>query len=153
MAIAPWNVLAAGKIRTDEEEKKRLESGEGGRSMFGDWVRTEEQRKICQGIEKVAKEVGAKHITSGSSPHRQTQLVSRLNTVFTVAIAWCMQKAPYVFPIVGGRKVEHLYANIEALEISLSNEQIAYLDSLTSFDKGFPYTSFVRSPVSALFLY
>ena len=72
---------------------------------------------------------------------------------YAVAIAYLLQKAPYVFPIVGGRKVEHLYANIEALEISLSNEQIAYLDSLTSFDKGFPYTSFVRSLASALFCY
>ena len=41
-----------------------------------------------------------------------------------VAIAYLMQKTPYVFPIVGGRKVEHLLANIEALEITLSNDQI-----------------------------
>lgn len=66
MAVAPFAVLAAGKIRTDEEEQKRIESGEGGRSVFGDWKRTEEQRTICKGIEKVAKEVGAKHITSGA---------------------------------------------------------------------------------------
>ena len=69
MAIAPWNVLAAGKIRTDEEEKRRLESGEGGRTAWvGDWRRTEEQRKVCLELEKVAKEVGASNITSGNSP-------------------------------------------------------------------------------------
>lgn len=55
-----------------------------------------------------------------------------------------MQKAPYVFPIIGGRKVEHFQANLEALEISLSSEQIAYLDGLTNFNKGFPYSVFVR---------
>lgn len=54
-----------------------------------------------------------------------------------------MQKAPYVFPIVGGRKVEHLYANLEALEISLSSEQIAFLEGILPFQKGFPYNIFV----------
>lgn len=65
MALAPWNVLAAGKIRTDAEEKRRLESGEGGRSSTGEWMRTEGQRIVCQAIEKVAGEIGAKNITSG----------------------------------------------------------------------------------------
>lgn len=123
MALAPWNVLAAGKIRTDAEEKRRLESGEGGRSSTGEWMRTEGQRIVCQAIEKVAGEIGAKNITS-------------------VAIAYVMQKAPYVFPIIGGRKVEHLYDNIEALDIVLSPEQIKYLDGIVPFDKGFPFTAF-----------
>lgn len=30
MALAPWNVLAAGKIRTDEEEERRRQTGEKG---------------------------------------------------------------------------------------------------------------------------
>jgi hypothetical protein len=56
-----------------------------------------------------------------------------------VAIAYLMQKTPYVFPIIGGRKVEHLLANIEALEITLSNDQIKYLESVVPFEPGFPY--------------
>jgi aryl-alcohol dehydrogenase-like predicted oxidoreductase len=44
-----------------------------------------------------------------------------------------------MFPIVGGRKVEHLMANIEALDICLSDEQIKYLDGLKPFEIGFPY--------------
>ena len=35
-----------------------------------------------------------------------------------VAIAYVMHKTAYVFPIIGGRKVEHLLANLEALDIS-----------------------------------
>lgn len=54
-----------------------------------------------------------------------------------------MQKFPYVFPIVGGRKIEHLHANLEALEISLSPEQIKFLGDVVPFDKGFPYSFFV----------
>ncbi|KAI0077418.1 Aldo/keto reductase [Panus rudis PR-1116 ss-1] len=123
MAIAPWDVLSAGKIRTDEEEQRRRETGEKGRTIFvGTWERTEDQRKVCLALEKVAQEIGAKSIQA-------------------VAIAYVMQKTPYVFPIIGGRKVEHLHANIEALEIALTPEHIKYLESILPFDKGFPTNS------------
>jgi hypothetical protein len=62
-----------------------------------------------------------------------------------VAIAYLMQKYPYVFPIIGGRKVEHFQANLEALEISLGPEQITYLESIVPFEKGFPYSFFVST--------
>lgn len=67
-----------------------------------------------------------------------------------VAIAYVMQKAPYVFPIIGGRKVAQLEANIQALEIALSDEQIAYLESILPFDKGFPY-GFVSSFIDVVY--
>ncbi|KAL5478982.1 AAD14_5 [Sanghuangporus weigelae] len=52
-----------------------------------------------------------------------------------------MQKAPYVFPIIGGRKVEHLMANIDALKILLSEEEIQRLECIVPFDDpGFPYS-------------
>jgi aryl-alcohol dehydrogenase-like predicted oxidoreductase len=49
-----------------------------------------------------------------------------------------MQKTPYVFPIVGARKTEHLLANMEALNISLTPEQIQRIESVVPFDLGFP---------------
>jgi hypothetical protein len=55
-----------------------------------------------------------------------------------------MQKTTYVFPIIGGRKVEHLLANIEALSISLSEEQIKELEAVEAFDPGFPGWMIVR---------
>ena len=61
-----------------------------------------------------------------------------------MAIAYVMHKAPFVFPIIGGRKVEHLLQNIEAIEISLSDEQIAYLESVVPFEPGFPNFMIVR---------
>ncbi|KAI5119357.1 hypothetical protein M0805_008513 [Coniferiporia weirii] len=120
LALAPWNVLAGGRFRTDAEEAKRAETGEKGRELLGmNWMRNDNEKKMCAALEKVAKEVGTEHITA-------------------VAIAYLMQKTPYVFPIIGGRKVEHLMANIEALKISLSNEQIKYIESIVPFDPGFP---------------
>ncbi|KAH9951700.1 aryl-alcohol dehydrogenase [Amylocystis lapponica] len=119
LALAPWNVLGGGKIRTDEEEEKRSQTGEKGRTVFGDWQRTPEERKVCLALEEVAKQVGTKSITA-------------------VAIAYVMQKTPYVFPIIGGRKVEHLMSNIEALSISLTPEQVKFLESAQPLDLGFP---------------
>jgi hypothetical protein len=43
-----------------------------------------------------------------------------------------------VFPLVGGRKVEYLHDNIQALKIKLSREQIEYLESVRPFEIGFP---------------
>jgi len=52
-----------------------------------------------------------------------------------------------VFPLVGGRKVEHLKQNVEALEISLSPEQIQRIEGAKPIDLGFPYTHIVRTPI------
>ncbi|THG97624.1 hypothetical protein EW145_g7581 [Phellinidium pouzarii] len=120
LALAPWNVLAGGHLRSDAEEARRAETGEKGRMILDtNWMRNEDEKKVCAALEKVAKEVGTEHITA-------------------VAIAYVMQKTPYVFPIIGGRKVEHLMANIEALKISLSGEQMKYIESVLPFDPGFP---------------
>ena len=67
-----------------------------------------------------------------------------------VAIAYLMQKAPFVFPIIGGRKVEHLLANLEALDISLSDEQIKYLESIIPFEPGFP-SSLIVSGITTIY--
>jgi diketogulonate reductase-like aldo/keto reductase len=46
--------------------------------------------------------------------------------------------------MIGGRKIEHLQQNIQALEISLSQEQIQRIDNTNPIDLGFPYTVIVR---------
>ena len=62
-----------------------------------------------------------------------------------VAIAYVMQRTPYVFPIIGGRKVEHLDANLEALNIALSKEHIAEIEGAVPFDLGWPANFIVRA--------
>jgi len=121
LALAPWNVIGGGRLRTDEEEERRRKTGENGRTMLGpEWERNEVEKKISRALEKVAKEVGTQHITA-------------------VAIAYVMQKTTHVFPIIGGRKVEHLMANIEALSIALTEVQIKELEAVIPFDAGFPH--------------
>ena len=66
MALAPWHVLAGGKIRTDEEEERRRQTGENGRTLSANnWERNDKEKTVCKALEKVAAEIGAKHITSG----------------------------------------------------------------------------------------
>jgi aryl-alcohol dehydrogenase-like predicted oxidoreductase len=111
MALAPWGSLGGGNFTVQEKESNK----EQGRNFH---PRTEEQRKMGEKLAKVAE---AK------------------NTLITsVALAYVRHKAPYVFPIVGGRKVDHLKGNIEALGLQLTDEEIDDIDSATDFSIGFP---------------
>ncbi|KAJ3756143.1 NADP-dependent oxidoreductase domain-containing protein [Lentinula raphanica] len=128
MALAPWGVLGQGKLRTDAEEQRRKESGEKGRAVTAgqrspgqSWERNEDETKLSRALEKVANELDI-----GSN-------------ISAVAIAYVMQKTPYVFPIIGGRKVEQLEENIKALDIWLSEEKMSSLESVLPFDPGFPH--------------
>lgn len=137
-------MLAHGNIRSDAEEQQRKETGEKGRTLFKpQWERNEDQQKMTRALEKVAQEVGAKSMHSGRYP--RSSIGSYPDPpARPVAIAYVMQKVPYCFPIIGGRKIENMLANIEALDISLSHAQIEYLESIVPFDPGFPHTMIVR---------
>lgn len=64
---------------------------------------------------------------------------SKGTIITSIALAYVMHKTPNVFPIVGGRKVEHLKGNIEALSIKLSKEEINEIDDASDFNPGFPH--------------
>ena len=87
LALAPFNVLAGGRVRTDAEEEKRRQTGERGRSCLSaavrvildilhrmclgrinvgtDWERTPDERKMCLVLEEIAKQVGTESIQAG----------------------------------------------------------------------------------------
>ncbi|KAF7325388.1 Aryl-alcohol dehydrogenase [Mycena venus] len=133
MALTLWNVLASGHIRTDAEEELRRSTGEKGRTILTSGSAPRTRKKCAPRLEVVAKEVGAKYITA-------------------VAIANTLHKAPFVYPIIGGRKVEHPAANIEALDITLTKEQMAYIDGILPFGQGLPSQTpgRIRGPKSFL---
>lgn len=119
MALAPWDVLGGGKFQSKKSMEERKKSGEGLRSFAGISERTEEEIKMSEALSKVAEEHGTESVTA-------------------IAIAYVRSKAKHVFPLIGGRKIEHLKQNIEALSIKLTPEQIEYLESVVPFDIGFP---------------
>ncbi|KAH8783731.1 sterigmatocystin biosynthesis dehydrogenase stcV [Hyaloscypha finlandica] len=57
-------------------------------------------------------------------------------------------KTPYVFPIVGGSKLEHIKGNIAALSVSLNDEDIKEIEGVYEFDPGFPHTFLSGSLIS-----
>ena len=118
MALAPWGALGSGKFQSKKALEERKQKGETLRSIAGA-DQSDDEIKISEALCKVAAEHGIESPT-------------------TIALAYVMSKYPHTYPIVGGRKVEHLKDNIKCLEITLAEEQIKYLESVLPFDLGFP---------------
>lgn len=57
-----------------------------------------------------------------------------------VALAWCRQREGVASPIIGARTMEHLEANLASLELTLSDQDMDRLNSLSAPDLGFPHT-------------
>ncbi|KAL8833766.1 MAG: hypothetical protein Q9170_004099 [Blastenia crenularia] len=112
MALAPWGALGGGKFKTDEEFERN--KGEG-RKMGGP---SERHRAVSAALGKLAKAKGV--------------------GITGIALRYVMHKSTNVFPIVGGRKIDHLKGNIEALKIDLTDEEVKEIDKAVPFDVGFP---------------
>ncbi|OAA76996.1 norsolorinic acid reductase [Akanthomyces lecanii RCEF 1005] len=110
MALAPWGSLGGGKFRNAEQ--RNAQAGTVSQEY------TEEETKVTAALEAVAGRKNAAPIG--------------------VAIAYVMHKAPYVFPVLSGRKVEHVKGNIDALSIELSPADIKEIEGAAPFDLGFP---------------
>ncbi|KAL4903651.1 hypothetical protein BDW74DRAFT_37241 [Aspergillus multicolor] len=120
MALAPWDVLGSGKFQTAKALEERRKNGEKLRHLLGSGEQTPDEEKMSEALAKVAAE-------------------HEIESVTAVALAYVLQKVPNVFPIVGGRKVEHLHDNIQALKIKLTPEQVEFLESVRPVDLGFPH--------------
>ena len=113
MGMAPWGALGGGNFKT---KKQREEMAGEGRQM----PPSPTHEQVTEVLEQIAKAKGT--------------------AITSVALAYVMHKAPYVFPIVGGRKVEHLQGNIDALSLELSAEDMKAIESAYPFEVGFPMT-------------
>ncbi|OJJ58495.1 hypothetical protein ASPSYDRAFT_44856 [Aspergillus sydowii CBS 593.65] len=127
MALAPWDVLGSGKFQTAKALEERRKKGEGLRSMLGAGEQSSDEARMSEALAKVAAEHGIESVTA-------------------IALAYVLQKVPNVFPIVGGRKVEHLQDNIQSLKIKLTPEQVEYLESVRPLDMGFPHNMVGTDP-------
>ncbi|KAK0672700.1 putative oxidoreductase [Cercophora samala] len=114
MGIMPWGALGGGNFKT-EEQRRVAEQNAGERVLA---PRDEKHVKVSKALEKVAERKGT--------------------SMTSVALAYVMQKTPYVFPVVGGRKIEHLKQNIEALKVRLEREDFEEIEGAAEFDLGWP---------------
>lgn len=119
MAIAPWGALGGGAFKTKAQRQAQAKTNEGRQpgSVFGAF--SPAQLKMSDVLESIAERTGV--------------------ALTSVALAYVMHKAPYVFPIIGVRTLQHLKGNIEALSVSLETEAIKEIEAALPFDAGFPH--------------
>lgn len=128
MALAPWDAIGGGKFQTEKALRERQERGDGSlRKMMGSDAQSEDEIRMSPALAKVAAEHGIESVTA-------------------IALAYVLAKVPYVFPLIGGRRVEYLYDNIQALSIRLSEEQIRFLESVKPLDVGYPQNMLGEEP-------
>jgi aryl-alcohol dehydrogenase-like predicted oxidoreductase len=116
MAICAYGALGQGEFQTKAGFSEREKSKEGRKQGSA----SNRHKQVSKVLEDLAD-------------FKQT-------TITNVALAYVRQKAPYVFPVVGGRKLEHIKANIDGLSVSLTDEEITQVESAHAWDPGFPHT-------------
>jgi len=114
MALAPWGAIGGGKYKT-EAERANSTGRKGPRVEL-----TDIDKAVIPVLERVAQRRNA--------------------SMTSVALAYIISKTPYVFPIVGGRNVEQLKGNIEALKLKLTEEDVKEIEAPYQLDLGFPHS-------------
>ncbi|KAI4862865.1 putative aldo/keto reductase [Hypoxylon rubiginosum] len=120
MALIPYGVLGSGSFRTSAQRSVEQQAGlkrDGRNIAFTD---KPQKTVMADALEKVA--------------------IAKNTSITSVALAWARTKGPYIFPVVGGRKIEHLKASIEALGLELSEKNIKDIERAVPFDFGYPQT-------------
>ncbi|KAG1872391.1 NADP-dependent oxidoreductase domain-containing protein [Suillus subalutaceus] len=135
-----WNVM----LRDFERDIIPMARSEGRSMLFLAVLRLPLGTSLPGGKLRSDEEEGAPPADGRERPHASTTPNWERNeterAMSTALEKVAKEKTPYVFPIIGGRKVEHLEANLESLTISLTTEHVKYLESIVPFDPGFPST-------------
>lgn len=116
MGLCPYGVLNQGRFQTEQGFKER-EKQNPGRNFV---PTSEHDKKVSKALEEISNRHGV--------------------PLLHIALAYVMQKATYVFPIVGGRKVEHIAGSIDGLSVVLSEKEMEEIETAYEFDPGFPHT-------------
>ena len=127
MAFAPWGALGGGKFKTKEQVQAMEKANDKGRQFVGPIKGpSKEDQSVTAALDKIGK--------------------SRNVSLTQIALAYAMAKQPYVFPIVGVRKLEHLQDSIEALKVRLTKEEIKKIEEAYDFQLGFPHDFIPNDP-------
>lgn len=113
MGISPWGVMGGGRLKSEDQ---RQQESLAGRSAAPP---TEKEIKISNALDAIARR--------------------KNSSITSVALAYVMHKTPYVFPIVGGRKLDHIKGNIQALTLQLTSQDIQEIEEAYPFELGFPH--------------
>ena len=107
VAVIPWSPLARGRLaRPADGETVRSKSDGYGKTLYDADV--EAERAIIEAVGEVAEARGVERAS--------------------VALAWHLAKPAVTAPIVGASREGHLEAAVAALEIKLTEDEIARLE-------------------------
>jgi len=109
IGVIPWSPLARGKLARPwetEPSTKRAETDEFGKTLYT--AAEDADRAVVEAVGAVAGRRGV--------PRAQ------------VALAWLLQKPGITAPIIGASKPNHLDDALGALQLKLSDEEIATLE-------------------------
>jgi aryl-alcohol dehydrogenase (NADP+) len=110
IAVAPWAPLAQGVLTGKYSREGLPDTPRAKGQDLQHWFLREQDFVIVDRVAEVAREKGV-------SPAQ-------------IALAWVLSKAVITTPIVGITKMEHLEQAVEAIEIDLSEEEVAYLEEM-----------------------
>jgi aryl-alcohol dehydrogenase-like predicted oxidoreductase len=113
LGVTPWSVLGAGVLTG---KYTRGDDGEG-RAENGAATR-ERNLAIARAVDAVADDLGC--------------------TSSQVALSWVRQQPGVVIPLVGARNLAQLEDNLGALDVTLSDAQLASLAEASRFDPELP---------------
>jgi aryl-alcohol dehydrogenase (NADP+) len=104
IGVLPWSPLARGRLtRPWDQGTARSETDEFGSSLYRD-----EDRTVVEQVAKIASTRGV--------PRAQ------------VALAWLLHKPVVTSPIVGATKQAHLQDAIDAVDLTLTDDEIRALE-------------------------
>ncbi|SEL07313.1 Predicted oxidoreductase [Sphingomonas palmae] len=108
IGVIPWSPLARGRLTRDwDETTERSQTDEFGKTLYAHTA--DADRRVVEEVAKIAAERGV--------PRAQ------------VALAWVLAKPEVSAPIVGASKAAHLDDAIAALELGLTEGEIARLET------------------------
>ena len=111
VALIPWSPLARGFLAGNRTRDK---GGDTARSQSDGFAHSMYYSDVDFDIVDRVKELASKHDAKPAQ----------------IALAWMLHKQGLTSPIVGASKMRHLDEAIEAVEISLTDEEINYLEEL-----------------------
>jgi len=107
IGVIPWSPLARGRLTRDwDATTARSDTDEFAKTLYADTAAAD--ARVVERVAEVARERGV--------PRAQ------------VALAWVMAKPEVTAPIVGASRIGHLDDAIAALDIVLSDDEIARLE-------------------------
>jgi len=108
IGVIPYSPLASGRLTRDwaAESTVRSETDQIAKSKYDATAETD--RQVVERVVQIADKHG----------------VPRVH----IALAWLLQKAPVVAPIIGATKISHLEGAVGALSVTLSQDEVAYLE-------------------------